>query len=440
MYVVRYYLIKRLLLIIPTLLVVSIVVFLLSKIVPQDPVLSQLRFSATDIWDGGEVNSEALYSSTYLEMGLDLPNFYFSVLPDNYPSNLNAISNWQDKKLIKALITQGYNFDQIDPLIHCLSRLRIGEENAELIQTFYNSAIINQLSVISDLELQQVVAELDENKSTYFVPSIRWHGLDNQYHQWLSSTLQGQFGRSFISGKTALSQVRTAMLWTLAITLPAILITYTLGLIVGFVLGRNPEGKKERLLNHFFYLIYSIPLFWLASLLVVYFTTNEYGAWTNIFPSIGIDIYPGSSTTSQIWMNYHRLLLPIICISLVYVAYIARLFRRSILDERQATYVMTAYAKGLSDDEVLRKHIVPNAMLPLITLMVGSFPRALGGSVVIELIFNVPGVGRLLYDSLGLADWNIVFCIVIIISIVTIVAYLLGDFLYALVDPRIRYE
>ncbi len=436
----RYYLIRRLLLIFPTLLVVSIVVFLLSKIVPQDPVLSQLRFSATDIWDGREVNSEALYSSTYLEMGLDLPNFYFSVLPDNYPSNLNAISNWQDKKLIKALITQGYNFDQIDPLIHCLSRLRIGEENAELIQTFYNSAIINQLSVISDLELQQVVAELDENKSTYFVPSIRWHGLDNQYHQWLSSTLQGQFGRSFISGKTALSQVSTAMLWTLAITLPAILITYTLGLIVGYVLGRNPKGKKERVLNHFFYLIYSIPMFWLASLLVVYFTTNDHGAWTNIFPSVGIDIYPGSSTTSQIWMNYHRLLLPIICISIVYVAYIARLFRRSILDERQATYVMTAYAKGLSDDEVLRKHIVPNAMLPLITLMVGSFPRALGGSVVIELIFNVPGVGRLLYDSLGLADWNIVFCIVMTISLVTIIAYLLGDFLYALVDPRIRYE
>ena len=402
--------------------------------------MSQLRFSASDIWEGGDENNEALYKSTYLEMGLNLPNFYFNVLPDNYPSNLNVISNWQDKKLVKALITQGYNFDQIDTLIDCLSRLRIEVENAEHIQTFYNSANLNQLSVISDAELQQVVTKLDEDRNSSFFPTFHWFGLDNQYHRWLSSILQGQFGRSIISGKTALSTVGKAMLWTLAITLPAIFLTYALGLIVGFVLGRNPEGKKERLLNHLFYLIYSIPLFWLASILVVYFTTNDYGAWTNIFPSVGIDIYPGAHVTRQIWMNYHRLLLPIICISIIYVAYIARLFRRSILDERQAAYVMTAYTKGLSDDEVLRKHIVPNAMLPLITIMVGSFPRALGGSVVIELIFNIPGVGRLLYDSLGLADWNIVFCIVMTISIVTILAYLLGDFLYALVDPRIRYK
>jgi len=185
--------------------------------------------------------------------------------------------------------------------------------------------------------------------------------------------------------------------------------------------------------------MFSIPLFWIATLLVIYFTTDTYALWMNIFPSVGIDIYPGESTFYQIIKNARNFILPVLCLSLPAITYIARLVRRSILDQLSQPYIMTAASKGLTEKQILRRHAFPNAMLPLVTIFVESIPSVLGGSVLMEVIFNLPGIGRLLYDSIGVGDWNVVFGITMIIALVTTLSYLLGDILYGFVNPKIRF-
>ena len=185
--------------------------------------------------------------------------------------------------------------------------------------------------------------------------------------------------------------------------------------------------------------MYSIPRFWLATLMVVFFTTSDYGWYTNVFPSVGLDIVSSPSVWAQIAGNLENLILPVLCLSAFSVVYIARLTQRGIENEMKAPYTLTAYSKGLSTHQVIRRHALPNASLPLVTVLAGAIPTSLAGSVVIEVIFNIPGIGKLLYDSIHMADWPVVFSLVLLISLVTMVSYLIGDIIYAVLNPKIRY-
>ena len=374
------YLVKRILLIIPTLLLVSMVTFLLSSLVSQDPVISLLQSrGAISSMDEG-VSNHQQYARVYKELHLEKPNFYFSIVPSHYPENINSI---------------------IDPNERAKAR--------------------------SGLQDQKL-----------FFPKVYWHGLDNRYHRWISGLLGGSFGVSQSNGQTVARVVSRALSWTLVLTLIDILISFVLGIYIGYYLSIDPNGKIQRVLNQIFYLLYSIPKFWLATLLVVYMTTNDYGSWTNIFPSVGMDVLPGASSWAQVRYNLPKLILPIICLSIFSISYISRILRRSILNEMEAPYILTAYSKGLSREQVVRRHALPNAMLPLITILSGSVAGTLAGSVVIEVIFNIPGIGRLMYDSILIADWSVVYCIVLLLALVVSVAYLIGDLCYAYFNPQIR--
>lgn len=374
------YLVKRILLIIPTLLLVSMVTFLLSSLVSQDPVISLLQSrGAISSMDEG-VSNHQQYARVYKELHLEKPNFYFSIVPSHYPENINSI---------------------IDPNERAKAR--------------------------SGLQDQKL-----------FFPKVYWHGLDNRYHRWISALLGGSFGVSQSNGQTVARVVSRALSWTLVLTLIDILISFVLGIYIGYYLSIDPNGKIQRVLNQILYLLYSIPKFWLATLLVVYMTTNDYGSWTNIFPSVGMDVLPGASSWAQVRYNLPKLILPIICLSIFSISYISRILRRSILNEMEAPYILTAYSKGLSREQVVRRHALPNAMLPLITILSGSVAGTLAGSVVIEVIFNIPGIGRLMYDSILIADWSVVYCIVLLLALVVSVAYLIGDLCYAYFNPQIR--
>ena len=356
------------------------VTFLLSSLVSQDPVISLLQSrGAISSMDEG-VSNHQQYARVYKELHLEKPNFYFSIVPSHYPENINSI---------------------VDP--NERTKARSGLQDQKL-----------------------------------FFPKVYWHGLDNRYHRWISALLGGSFGVSQSNGQTVARVVSRALAWTLVLTLIDILISFVLGIYIGYYLSIDPNGKIQRVLNQILYLLYSIPKFWLATLLVVYMTTNDYGSWTNIFPSVGMDVLPGASSWAQVRYNLPKLILPIICLSIFSISYISRILRRSILNEMEAPYVLTAYSKGLSREQVVRRHALPNAMLPLITILSGSVAGTLAGSVVIEVIFNIPGIGRLMYDSILIADWSVVYCIVLLLALVVSVAYLIGDLCYAYFNPQIR--
>jgi len=408
------YFVKRLLLIIPTLVIISVVAFTLSKLVPQDPAMALLNSQTIE----DESPDVDLYETAYLKLGLDKPNFYFSILPHNYPSNSNSIIDHNSKKLFKRLLKLGTNIEDATAII--------------------NSPQATELLSTDTKTLTQQVSK-NYKLSKFFYPRFHWHGTDNQFHKWFGNILQGNFGKSFINGQPAITEVRRALTWTFHMAFIDIIFSFCIGIFLGYLISLKPDGKKEKFINQLLYLIYAVPTFWLATLMVMYFTTDDYGTWTNIFPSVGIDIYPEKTTIQQVWLNIHKLFLPIIISSLFSIAYLARMLRRSILDQMDAPYIKTAYSKGLTKEQVVKKHAFPNALLPVITILAAAIPATLASSVVIEVIFNIPGIGRLMLNSIRVADWNIVFCIILFIGVVTALSFLIADLLYAYVNPKIRF-
>lgn len=400
------------------LITLSIVAFFLSKAVPQDPAVTLVQLNNID-----DVVIDPFsdpYRQAYQELHLDKPDFYFSIQPKHYPKNINAIFPKVHDPLARVLAAEGYSRREIACIIN-------SPRKKELLASFSLSSTDRKI-------IEEIL------NPTILLPTLKWYGVDNQYHLWLKNFFSGNFGNSNVTGKPVWQSVLPALQFTLTMSVIAIVITFILGIYLGYFLAQDPKGKKQEYLSNFLFLLYSIPVFWLATLVVIFFTTDDYGSWTNIFPSIGIDIKPGASTPSLIFSNLEKFILPIVCLLTYVVVYIARMLRRSMLDEMSQPYITTAYSKGLTKNEVLKKHALPNAMLPIITILIGSLSRAISGSVVLEVIFNIPGMGRLLYNAIGLADWNIVFCIIMLTGVMTVVAYIIGDILYAYLDPRVRYR
>ncbi len=355
-------------------MLVSVITFSLSKRVPQDAVFAILESRGVK-----DITDEE-YAKVYKSLNLHKPNFYFSILPHHYPDNLNATISYQDKKSL--------------------------EENL--------------------------------SRKNFFFPSIRLHGLDNQYHYWLRSFFSGGYGISISDGQAVGPKVSKALTWTLSITIIDLVVSFFLGIYLGVIFTRHKDSKLTTAMTYMLYALYSIPVFWLATLLVVFFTTDDYGAWTNWFPSLGIDIYPGKSTMQVIWLNAHKLILPILCLTLHSLAYVSRYVQRSLEEELAKPYAELAYVKGLTTTDLIKSHILKNGLMSVTTIFISAAAAAFVGSLIIEVIFNIPGIGRLLYFSIASTDWNVVFFILMVLALVTSVVFIIGDILYTTLNPRFK--
>ena len=138
--------------------------------------------------------------------------------------------------------------------------------------------------------------------------------------------------------------------------------------------------------------------------------------------------------------QYLNMVLPIICMVANDIAQISTIIRNNTAEQKSKTYILMARAKGLTDRSILSKHILPNILLPLITIAGGRLASGLSGALIIEVIFNIPGMGRLMYDSILGSDWNVVFGILIVLSVVTILFLTITDILYAWANPKIQQK
>jgi len=428
------YFTKRLLLIIPTLILISIIAFALSKLTPQDTVVSVLQLRGID----QENITERQYAECYKDLGFDKALFYFSIVPDHYPSTINKVPDQASRNLYKSLLEKGVHHQKAE---NYLDQLQAVEKRLIKEADSDSLILLNKIGGEAERFAAFMAEKYDPNlENSMYYPTIRWHGLDNQYNHWLKQIFTDGFGPSIADGKSAMEKVGKAIQWTLSFTLVDLVLSIILGISLGVYLAYKPKGRIQTVLRQLLYFFYAIPVFWLATMLVVYFTTDDYGSWTKIFPSIGMDIYPGKSTLRQIVLNASKLILPIICLTLHSLAYVSRMVENSLIDEFRKDYVLQAYSMGMDKWDILTKKVLRNAMIPSITLFVSAFAAAFSGSLVIEVIFNIPGMGRLLYNALQIADWNVVFCILVLLSFITIVAYLAGDLLYAFFNPKIKYK
>jgi peptide/nickel transport system permease protein len=187
--------------------------------------------------------------------------------------------------------------------------------------------------------------------------------------------------------------------------------------------------------DNIFLFIFSIPSFWLATMVLIYFNSPEYGM--QIFQSpLYVEVEEGNFFSILIY-GFSKLSPIIFCICLLDIAYLTRMFLANLSQESQKPYVDILKTRGLSAKVIKLKHLYPNVMLPLVTLIIGSLPLSLAGSLIYEVVFNVPGMGRLLYDSIVGADWKVVYSIILLVFFLTIILYSIGDLLYEKIDSRI---
>jgi peptide/nickel transport system permease protein len=187
-------------------------------------------------------------------------------------------------------------------------------------------------------------------------------------------------------------------------------------------------------------MLYSLPSFFVGTMLLYYFSAGgDYFRW---FPTGGIiSLNTHRMTTLQkLFDSLHHLILPLVCLSYVSLASISRYARAGLIDVLHADYIKTARAKGLSERVVICKHALRNGIIPIITILGSIFPMIVGGSVIIEVIFNIPGIGLEAYNAVLVRDYNAIMAIQLISAFLTLAGILISDILYAVVDPRITYD
>ncbi|HRV16258.1 MAG TPA: ABC transporter permease, partial [Spirochaetota bacterium] len=187
------------------------------------------------------------------------------------------------------------------------------------------------------------------------------------------------------------------------------------------------------------FLLYSLPSFWVALLLLKYLSGGDY---LNLFPLGGLysDWFDQLNVLQKAMDVIWHLILPVVTLTYGGFAFLSRYTRATMLEVINQQYIVTARAKGLSEKKVLFVHAFRNSLIPLITLMATMLPGLLGGSVVVESIFSVPGMGMLAFESILSRDIPVIMAITSISAFLTLIGIFLGDIMYAIVDPRIRLE
>ena len=271
----------------------------------------------------------------------------------------------------------------------------------------------------------------------------RWraaYGLDRplteQYWLYLRNVARGDFGYSYSLHQPVGTALAIAIPRTLLLMTVALVGSFVTGVALGLVQATRRGTILDRVLTGISLFFYSMPDFWLALMMMLVFAY-----WIPIFPTSGI-FDPVLHDYFGFWGRVGdvaaHLVLPAATLMLLSAAGIARFQRSAVLDVAQREFVRVARAKGLSERRVVLRHILRNALLPVVTLLGLAFPMLLGGAVFVEKVFAWPGMGFLAVTAIGTRDYPLVTAAVIIASIMVTLGNLLADVLYLVVDPRLR--
>jgi peptide/nickel transport system permease protein len=423
-----------------TLFIISIISFYLGKLAPGDPAEIYTRNLVGGV-EGNLEEADKIYLETREFLGLNKPSFYFSIKPKAFKNVGDLISNPEENKAVLKLISQTGNAEAVINFHKSLTTIQklndddAVKKNISQIKKEFDfkkiENILENLAVSNDWKdpFQKMVKE--KKIWNMAIPYFQWNGLDNQYHQWIVNP-----GLSFSDRQPVRQKIYKAIKWTLIMNGLAIFFTYLFSIPMGVIGGIYPQSLFDKITSSIFLILFSLPTFWIATLLVVFFTTPEYRMdW---FPSMGIGSLDGNENFLEILrIRAQHLILPVFCLTYGSLAFVSRQMRRSTISVIKQDYIRTAFAKGLSQWNVVVRHVLPNALFPIITLLGGILPTLLAGSVAVEYIFNIPGMGKLTIDSILMKDWPVVFNILLLSSLLTIAGIWISDFLYAWFDPRV---
>ena len=283
----------------------------------------------------------------------------------------------------------------------------------------------------SEAITQQIV---EETKKLY--------GLDKpiyeRYWIWLKQIVTLDFGRSYKDHRPVIDKIAERLPITITLNILSIFIIYLVAIPLGVYSAVRTGSFMERSSTFFLFILYSIPSFWMAMILIFFLGGGEY--W-NVFPVYGI-LSPGAESypfyKKALDFLWH-IVLPVFCLTYGSFAYLSRFQKGSLLEVLREDFVRTATAKGLPPSKVILRHALRNALIPIITILAGLLPAMIGGSVIIETIFSIPGIGQRGFESVLARDYPMIMAIATISAFLTLLGILFSDIVYVLVDPRISF-
>jgi peptide/nickel transport system permease protein len=257
-----------------------------------------------------------------------------------------------------------------------------------------------------------------------------------QYGLWLSRLVRLDFGDSFSQDRRPVAEKIVERLpITILINVLSIGLILVVAVPIGILSATRRNSLFDRMTTIFVFIGFATPSFWLALLLMDFL-----GVRLGLFPIAGITSlgHEYLSLPGKIWDVLHHLILPVFVSAFGGLAGFSRYMRSNMLEVIRQDYILTARAKGLPERTVVYHHALRNALLPVITILGLSVPGLIGGSVIFETIFAIPGMGKLFYDGVMMRDYPLIMGILVIGGILTLVGNLIADVSYALADPRIR--
>lgn len=267
----------------------------------------------------------------------------------------------------------------------------------------------------------------------------RLYGLDKplhiQYLDWLKRLTRFDFGRSFVDGRDVIEKIAERIPITLSINIISLLLIIVTAIPIGIISATKRHSLFDKISTVSVFIGFSTPTFWLALMLMILFGVN-----LGVLPISGIhslDVSEMSLFERVIDLAKH-LILPVSVSAFGGIAGLSRYSRSSMLEVIRQDYIRTARAKGLPESQVIFRHAFRNALMPVITILGLSIPGLIGGGVIFETIFSIPGMGQLFYSSAMSRDYPTIMGILVIVSILTLIGNLIADLSYAIVDPRIR--
>ena len=488
------YAIKRIITFIPMLVAISLLSFIISINAPGDPIDRLAKSSESEGAAQQQSGaSKKIRQELRKKLGLDLPIFYFSVSDIATSDTLYKIEDRSHKANLEALTHQSGNWGAVSQYYLDILKLQKAHEQINIKDIIANKSLdlnktkekINKFgfeitSLLETSDQKLVEAKLDTmtnlvsensflktldkylinvkasrsnlfNNSTKwktYIPSINWYGTKNQYHLWLlgdndqrKGLLRGDFGISYIDNQSIQDKIWQKIGISFSLSLISIFLAYLVSIPIGIYSAYKKDSFADKGTSLILFILYSMPSFFIATLLLLQFANPDNLAW---FPVSGIQdptvFDPEWSFWTKIKHRMPYLILPIITYTYGSFAFLSRIMRVGMIDIVSQDYIRTARAKGLDEKKVILKHALRNSLLPVITVFAAIFPAAIGGSIIIEVIFSIPGMGVEIYNSILNYDYPMIITVFTLSGFLTMIGYLVSDILYAVVDPRISYK
>ncbi|TND10037.1 MAG: peptide/nickel transport system permease protein [Bacteroidetes bacterium] len=494
------YIFRRVLIFIPTLFLISLIAFVISLNAPGDPI-ENLVTAAQGGESGSALSDNLLRAKDSLrhQLGLDLPVFYFTITSAASPDSMYKITDKNQRESLERLVDNYGNWDQISVFFEQLKKLNIAarsllpdsnvykpmkKETAEgLADVVENESFALMLShdeVVIISKFNTIRSLLNENKflgsvkdafnKAYtafenmrnnasrwknWIPQINFFGY-NQYHRWMfgdgnwltgkgsiytAGVIRGDFGLSYATRQAVTKTIKRAVPWSMTMTLLSVMLAYLISIPVGIHAAANRGKLFDRASSVVLFMLYSLPPFFIGTLLLITFANPDMLDWfeaNGVKPATG---YPeGASLWEKINISGPYLVLPLVSYTYSSLAFLSRTMRVAMLEVINQDYIRTARAKGLTPFLVVYKHGLRNALLPIITVFSNIFPAAIGGSIILEYIFGIPGMGQEIIQAIHTKDYPMIIAVFTLSGFMTLIGYLFADIMYAIVDPRISYS